>query len=118
MKNSQTSFKGVFILLLTALIWGVSFVSQSQGAEHVEPFTFMGIRTLMGACVLLPFILIRDKISARKMTDKELAIRRVQNKKTIFYGIILGLFLAMATITRGLEKLLLSPLCICFLCLW
>ncbi len=97
MKNNQTSFKGVFILLLTALIWGVSFVSQSQGAEHVEPFTFMGIRTLMGACVLLPFILIRDKISARKMTDKELAIRLGQNKKTIFYGIILGFFLAMAT---------------------
>ena len=66
MSKSQTSFKGVFILLLTSFIWGISFVSQSQGAEYVEPFTFMGVRTLMGACVLLPFILIRDKVSAKK----------------------------------------------------
>ncbi|MCR5188776.1 MAG: DMT family transporter [Treponema sp.] len=97
MSKNQTSFKGVFILLLTAFIWGISFVSQSQGAEHVQPFTFMGIRTFMGACVLLPFILLRDKISAKKMTDKEIADRRVQNKKTIFYGMIMGVFLATAT---------------------
>ena len=97
MSKSQTSFKGVFILLLTSFIWGISFVSQSQGAEHVEPFTFMGVRTLMGACVLLPFILIRVKVSAKKMTDKEIANRRVQNKITIFYGMIMGVFLACAT---------------------
>ena len=47
-------------LLLTAFIWGVAFVAQSVGMENVGPFTFTGIRNLMGAAVLTPFILIRD----------------------------------------------------------
>lgn len=66
MKNAKTSLKGVIILLLTAFIWGVSFVSQSVGAESVEPFTFMGIRTFMGATVLLPIVLIRDNLAKKK----------------------------------------------------
>lgn len=97
MIKSQTSLKGVFILLITAVIWGSSFVSQSAGAESVQPFTFMGIRTFMGATVLLPFILLRDKLSSRTMTEKQLEVRRVQDKKTVKYGIILGLFLCAAT---------------------
>lgn len=98
-KNSQiqTQFKGVLMLLLTALIWGTSFVSQSVGSESVEPFTFMGIRTLIGATVLLPFILIRDKISAKKMTEEQIIERKKTNKKTILYGAIIGVVLAAAT---------------------
>lgn len=98
MKNAKTSLKGVIILLLTAFIWGVSFVSQSVGAESVEPFTFMGIRTFMGATVLLPIVLIRDNLAKKKFTTKkQLADFKRNNKKTIFYGIILGLFLGCAT---------------------
>lgn len=97
MKNTKTSLKGVVILLLTALIWGISFVSQSVGAESVEPFTFMGIRTFMGATVLLPIVLIRDKKIKKDLTSKQLADFKRNNKKTIFYGIILGLFLSAAT---------------------
>lgn len=98
MKNTKTSFKGVIILLLTAFIWGVSFVSQSVGAESVEPFTFMGIRTFMGATILLPIVLIRDNLTKKKFTtQKQFADFKRSNKKTIFYGIILGLFLGFAT---------------------
>ena len=82
MNKSKTSLKGVFILLITALIWGASFVSQSVGAESVQPFTFMGIRTLMGAIVLVPFILIT---------------KRTVNLKTIKKGAIMGIFLCIAT---------------------
>ena len=49
----KTQFKGVFMLLLTALIWGTSFVAQSVGMEKIGAFTFNGIRTLMGAGALL-----------------------------------------------------------------
>lgn len=97
MQGQKTQIKGVLILLVTAIIWGSSFVSQSVGAEAVEPFTFMAIRTLMGATFLLPFIIVRDKITARKMTKDELFVRKQLNKKTIFYGIIVGVFLACAT---------------------
>ena len=97
MQGQKTQLKGVLILLLTAIIWGSSFVSQSVGAEAVEPFTFMAIRTLMGACFLLPFIIVRDKITAKKMTKDELFVRKQIDKKTVFYGIIVGIFLAFAT---------------------
>lgn len=96
-QNSKTQLKGVLILLLTAIIWGASFVSQSVGAETVEPFTFMAIRTLMGATVLVPFILLRDRISAKKMTEEQLEERKKTDKKTIVYGAIIGVFLAIAT---------------------
>lgn len=78
----KTSLKGVLILLLTALIWGASFVSQSVGAESVQPFTFMGTRTLMGALVLVPFIAIT---------------KRKVDLKTIRNGAIMGIFLCIAT---------------------
>lgn len=95
--QTKTSLKGVLILLVTALIWGTSFVSQSVGSESVSPFTFMAIRTLLGSAVLLPFILIRDKISARNMTKEQLDERKKTDRKTIVYGAAVGLFLCVAT---------------------
>lgn len=97
MSEQKTSLKGVIILLITAIIWGASFVSQSVGAKSVEPFTFMAVRTLIGATFLLPFIIVRDKISEKNMTKEQIFIRKRQNTKTIFYGILIGIFLACAT---------------------
>lgn len=87
----KTQFKGVIMLLLTALIWGSSFVAQSVGMEKVEAFTFNGIRTLLGAVVLIPFICIRDIVTSKKMTETELLERKKLNKKTVLYGLLLGI---------------------------
>ena len=57
-KQNQT--KGILILLITATIWGTAFVAQSVGMDHLGAFTFNGIRSLIGAAVLLPFIAIRN----------------------------------------------------------
>lgn len=94
---TKTQLKGVIILLLTAIIWGASFVSQSVGSETVEPFTFMAIRTLMGATFLVPFILMRDKFAAKKMSENEISERKKNDKKTVVYGAIMGVALAAAT---------------------
>jgi len=93
----KTQLKGVLFLLLTAIIWGTSFVSQSLGSASVQAFTFMGIRTLIGSMFLLPFILIRDKITAKNLTEQQLEQRKATDKKTIKYGVIIGLFLCLAT---------------------
>lgn len=45
------------LLLLTALIWGTAFVAQKAGAV-LEPFTYNGIRMLIGGLVLIPVIMI------------------------------------------------------------
>ena len=95
--NTQTSLKGVVILLMTALIWGTSFVSQSVGMESVDAFTFMAIRTLLGATVLLPVILIRDMKAVKKMDENQRKEHKEVNKKSIKYGILLGLAICPAT---------------------
>jgi len=43
-----------WLLLLTAVIWGVAFVAQRAGMEYVGAFTFNGIRFALGMLVLLP----------------------------------------------------------------
>lgn len=96
MTSTKTSFKGVFMLLLTALIWGSSFVAQSVGMESVEAFTFNGIRTLMGACVLIPFVLIRDGFDRRRAPERYTA-RRAGYRHTVLCGIPLGIVLCLAS---------------------
>ena len=41
----KTKPQGVILLLITAVIWGSSFVAQSIGMQSIDAFTFTGIRT-------------------------------------------------------------------------
>lgn len=46
-------------MLLTAGIWGFGFVAQRSGMDYVGPFTYNGIRFILGSLSLLPLILYR-----------------------------------------------------------
>lgn len=86
---------GNIILLLTALIWGSSFVAQTTGMEHVQPFTFMGIRTMLGGLVLIPVILAQrhmQPISQRPSSD----VQRKTDRISLIGGICCGLVLCVA----------------------
>lgn len=48
--------KSNLLLLLTAAIWGFAFVAQRVGMAYVGPFTFNGVRFLLGSLSLLPLI--------------------------------------------------------------
>ncbi len=50
-------FRQTVFLLITATIWGLSFVAQSVGMDHVGPFTFTSVRMCLGALFLMPFLL-------------------------------------------------------------
>ena len=89
--QSRTSFKGVLILLITAFVWGSSFLAQKFGTDSgVEPFTFQAVRTLLGSVVLLPVILFRKKVFNQKFS-------RESTKKVLIFGSILGVLLCAAT---------------------
>ena len=92
--------KGNIILFITAIIWGVSFVSQSVGMDYIGPNTFMGIRTLMGGIVLLPVIAVIDKGKKNSGT-----YQKTDMKKLIKYGSVCGIFLCIAQTlqTYGLQ---------------
>lgn len=79
MKSRQ--IRNSLILVLTALIWGVAFVAQSTGGDAAGPFSFNGIRSLIGSAVLVPVIFLLDKMgldSKRPQTKEE--------KKTLITG--------------------------------
>ena len=49
--------RGAIIMLwITAAIWGFAFVAQRAGMEFIGPFTFNGIRFLLGSASLIPLI--------------------------------------------------------------
>ena len=64
----KTQLKNSLLLLLTATIWGVAFVAQSVGMDHVGPFTFNAVRSIIGGIVLIPCIFFLDH---RKSDQKE-----------------------------------------------
>ncbi|MCR4696466.1 MAG: DMT family transporter [Lachnospiraceae bacterium] len=95
---------GVFMLLLTALIWGTAFVAQSVGMDYVEPFTFNFSRYIIGALVLVPFAIIslKKKLSNfdsnnsshnnsnnNTVLDKSINVEK-PNKKAFLNSSILG----------------------------
>ncbi len=92
-----TQPKGVLMLLVTAFIWGVSFVAQSVGMEKIDAFTFSSIRTLLGVCALLPVIFIRDRVNAKNKSRITAQEKRARNKKTLLYGLVLGVVFCAAS---------------------
>lgn len=91
--------KNALILVLTAFIWGTAFVAQSVGMDYLEPFTFNGVRSLIGGAALLPCIAILQKMNRKDGVGKEPGsgdVRR-ERKDMVFGGIACGLLLFAAS---------------------
>ncbi|HTO22782.1 MAG TPA: DMT family transporter, partial [Spirochaetia bacterium] len=64
------------LLLLTAVIWGVAFVAQRAGMEHVGPFTYNAVRFALGSLALLPLIAFSRQAAARRQSPTSAAKAR------------------------------------------
>ena len=62
----MTRLRANFLLLAVALIWGSAFVAQAQGMAGVGPFTFTGIRFLLGVCIVAPLAWRDLRLLARR----------------------------------------------------
>lgn len=93
--------KNGFMLVLTAFIWGTAFVAQSMGMDYLEPFTFNGVRSLIGGVALLPCILILQKVNGRSAEevnkDAEILKQKYDRKELVTGGILCGLLLFAAS---------------------
>jgi len=95
-KNNQLA--GSAILLLTAFIWGMAFVAQSTGMDHIEPFTMNCTRSVLGGLALLPLV-IGGRIRAKRKTVSAGAASNEQESMcaTVIGGICCGVILAVAS---------------------
>ena len=92
---NPSTFKDDALLLLTAAIWGLAFVAQRAGMEHIQPFTYNGVRFALGSLPLLPLILLlrnrsRRRIGAESTTGKENSTREGRGAKVWLYGLLSG----------------------------
>ncbi len=83
------------LLLLAATIWGVAFVAQSVGMEYVGPFTFLASRSVIGALVLVPYIVLRDR-NAEKIKQENNSV----SKMLVVGGVCCGCLLFLASILQ------------------
>jgi len=102
-KNTKNrKFINIFFLLTAAVIWGFAFVAQSVGADRVTAFTINCTRNILGALVLVPFILFRDneekkKIKKGELTEKSAEEKKAQRKDLLIGGALSGFFLFAAS---------------------
>lgn len=85
--------KNAIMLLLTAFIWGTAFVAQSVGMDYLGPFTFNGVRSLIGGVALLPCIWLLRMLNKKEDEQK---VQR-EKKDLIQGGIACGLLLFAAS---------------------
>lgn len=86
----MTRTQANFLLLAVALIWGSAFVAQAHGMDGLEPFSFTGIRFLVGVCVVAP-LAWRDWC--------QIGQRTIQPGRSDFYGIVgVGLLLTLGAV--------------------
>ena len=71
---TKKNLLGNFLLLLTALVWGSSFVAQSVGGA-LGTFSFNGLRSFVGSAALFVLVLVLQAVTKKKTpNDKTLLV--------------------------------------------
>ncbi len=78
--------KGEALLLITAFIWGTSFISQKVGMNYIQPFTFGASRFLLGALGLVMVIMMFDAISNKNATKSGIPKQNKLRTKDLLVG--------------------------------
>lgn len=87
MHNNQ--LKGTIYILIATVIWGSAFVAQS--ASTVGPFTYQGVRSMIGALFLVVLSLILD--TSAKSKGNGGSVTKWTDKTLLTGGLVCGLIL-------------------------
>lgn len=86
------------LLTLTALIWGLAFVAQSEGSNYISTYSFTGVRFLIASAVLLPIIKLSERSAKREGTEPQDRKVRAGSIGLWPAGIICGALLCTASL--------------------
>lgn len=84
MNNSKNNIKGSIILIITAILWGTTFVAQSLGSDYVGPFTYNACRFIITGIILSIVSVIISK-------NKKDEINKPENKKSNIWIILMSI---------------------------
>ena len=83
---NRKALRGSLLLLLGAVIWGAAFAAQRAGMDHVQPFTFTGVRMLLAGLVMIPASAIARRRNGAEMTPER---AREQRRGGLLCGVLL-----------------------------
>lgn len=85
------------LLLIAAIIWGASFVAQVSGMEFLGPFSFNGLRLILGGISLIPVIKMFSKKNGGECSTS--CVKGSQKGSGLVYvgGVVCGLALFVAS---------------------
>ncbi|WP_071871847.1 DMT family transporter [Atopomonas hussainii] len=86
---ARHSLRADLLMLLTALIWGTTFVAQKMGMDAIGPFLYTGLRFALGAVLLIPVLYW---FSLRRRAQNTVS---PVNRSAILGGIALGVVLTI-----------------------
>ena len=86
--NKKT--RSTILLILTAAMWGSSFVAYTVGSFHLGALTFTAVRFILGSLSMIPVVLLFEK---QTLTPTE-------KRATLKGGLLVGLVLAAASIVQ------------------
>lgn len=82
------TFRANILMLLTAMIWGSTFLGQNVAMRYMGTFTFSGSRFFLGTLALLPVLIFYKKKTHLKSSH-------LFSSKTIAGGFLLGVILTI-----------------------
>lgn len=77
------------LLLLTSAIWGLAFVAQVEGMEHIGPYLYNAVRFAIGSISLIPLIILIKKKRGRK----HLRMSSLSKNRVFIAGLVAGTIL-------------------------
>ncbi len=99
--QKKITLRAAIMMVTAALIWGVAFVAQSAGMDHVGPFTFGCVRAILGVLTLLPVIPYLDK----KLTGRVRSFEECGGKQLLLAGVSCGVILTTASMFQQFALL-------------
>ena len=106
MKTNRKVVFGTTLLLITAILWGSTFIVQKLGSDHVNAFTFNSYRSLISAVVLFIIYFIIRFINRKNPEFSPISPDETMSKKRIIISMIfvgVGLFLGQTLQQTGLT---------------
>lgn len=90
----KKSLKGPICLTLCAIFWGMAFSAQSSAMDHVEPYTFVFLRSAITCLALLISMPLLNRLNPANN------VPTASNRRHLAVGALCGAFLVLATILQ------------------